>query len=84
MPHLISNPGSRQSHPLYRNNCNCCHHNMKNIDGAYKTDMEKSPEKTETLPKTYDAIKNAAGAQSSMAPQASMGRKEFKKPMRRK
>jgi hypothetical protein len=50
---------------------------MKNIDGAYKTDMEKSPEKTETLPKTYDAIKNAA------APQASMGR-EFKKPMRRK
>ena len=44
MPHLISNPGSRQSHPLYRNNCNCCHHNMKNIDGAYKTDMEKSPE----------------------------------------
>ena len=77
MPHLISNPGSRQSHPLYRNNCNCCHHNMKNIDGAYKTDMEKSPEKTETLPKTYDAIKNAAGAQSSMG-------KEFKKPMRRK
>ena len=84
MPHLISNPGSRQSHPLYRNNCNCCHHNMKNIDGTYKTDMEKSPEKTETLPKTYDAIKNAAGAQASMAPQASMGRKEFKKPMRRK
>ena len=67
---------------------------MKNIDGTYKTDMEKSPvstrgfvdqrEKTETLPKTYDAIKNAAGAQASMAPQASMGRKEFKKPMRRK
>jgi hypothetical protein len=57
---------------------------MKNIDGTYKTDMENSPEKTETLPKTYDAIKNAAGAQASMAPQASMGRKEFKKPMRRK
>ena len=35
---------------------------MKNIDGTYKTDMEKSPEKTETLPKTYDAIKNASGA----------------------
>jgi hypothetical protein len=43
---------------------------MKNIDGTYKTDMEKSPEKTETLPKTYDAIKNAAGAST--------------KPMRRK
>ena len=87
MPHLISNPGSRQSHPLYRNKCTCNHHAMKNIDGAYKTDMEKSPvstrgfvdqrEKTETLPKTYDAIKNAAGAQASMG-------KEFKKPMRRK
>ena len=62
MPHLISNLGSRQSHPLYRNNCNCKHHNMKNFDGANGTDMENSPEKTETLPNTYDAIKNASGA----------------------
>ena len=66
MPHIISNPGSRQSQPLYRNNCNCKHHNMKNNDdGTYKTDMEKRPEKTETLPKTYDAIKNAAGASTN-------------------
>ncbi len=60
---------------------------MKNIDGTSNTEKEKSPvstrgvydqrEKTETLPKTYDAIKNAA------APQASMGR-EFTKPLRRK
>jgi hypothetical protein len=35
---------------------------MKSTDGANGTDMEKSPEKTETLPKTYDAIKNASGA----------------------
>jgi hypothetical protein len=35
---------------------------MKSNDGANGTDMEKSPEKTETLPKTYDAIKNASGA----------------------
>ena len=45
MPHLISNPGSRQSHPLYKNNCSCKHHNMKNIDGASNTEKEKSPEK---------------------------------------
>ena len=62
MPHLISNVGSRQSHPLYRNNCDCKHHSMKNNDSVNGTDMEKGPEKTETLPKTYDAIKNASGA----------------------
>ena len=72
MPHLISNPGSRQSHPLYKNNCSCKHHNMKNIDGASNTEKEKSPvstrgvydqrEKTESIPKTYDAIKNASRA----------------------
>ena len=62
MPHLISNPGSRQSHPLYKNNCSCKHHNMKNIDGVSNTEKEKSPEKTESIPKTYDAIKNASGA----------------------
>ena len=62
MPHLISNPGSRQSHPLYKNNCSCKHHNMKNIDGASSMEREKSPEKTESIPKTYDSIKNAAGA----------------------
>ena len=77
MPHLISNPGSRQSHPLYKNNCCCKHHNMKNIDGANSMEREKSPEKTESIPKTYDAIKNAS------APQASMGRASTK-PIRRK
>ena len=77
MPHLISNPGSRQSHPLYKNNCSCKHHNMKNIDGASNTEKEKSPEKTESIPRTYDAIKNAS------APQASMGRASTK-PLGRK
>ena len=33
---------------------------MKNIDGASSMEREKSPEKTESIPKTYDAIKNAA------------------------
>ena len=33
---------------------------MKNIDGASNTEREKSPEKTGSIPKTYDAIKNAA------------------------
>ena len=65
MPHLISNPRSRQSHPLYKNNCTCNHHNMKNIDGASNTEKEKSPEKTESIPKTYDAIKSASGASAS-------------------
>jgi hypothetical protein len=35
---------------------------MKSNDGANGTDLEKGPEKTETLPETYDAIKNASGA----------------------
>jgi hypothetical protein len=35
---------------------------MKNIDGASNTEKEKSPEKTESIPKTYDAIKNASRA----------------------
>ena len=35
---------------------------MKNIDGVSNTEKEKSPEKTESIPKTYDAIKNASGA----------------------
>ena len=50
---------------------------MKNIDGASSMEREKSPEKTESIPKTYDSIKNAA------APQASMGRASAK-PIGRK
>jgi len=50
---------------------------MKNIDGTSSMEKEKSPDKTESIPKTYDAIKNAAGAQASM-------RREFAKPIRRK
>ena len=54
MPHLITNIGSRQSHPLYKKKCSC--------NGAKGMDREKSPEKTESIPKSYDAIKNASGA----------------------
>ncbi len=72
MPHIIYNPGSRQSHPFYRNKCSCKHHTMKHIDGTHGTDVEKSPEKTETPPKTYDAIKNASGTSTKQ-----LGRKCF-------
>ena len=58
MLHLITNPGSRQTHPLYKQKSAKAH-----------TVREKSPtagvngeEKTTAIPKTYDAIKSAAGA----------------------
>lgn len=53
MPQLIKKSEAQQSHPLYKkkNNCNCSNHTR-----------EKSLEKTESIPKTYDAIKEASGA----------------------
>ena len=54
MPHLITNPGSRQSHPLYK---------TKSMGNAMSAKSRAdSPEKTTAIPKTYDAIKSAAGA----------------------
>ena len=72
MPHIISNPGSRQSHPLYTNKCGC----IENTDGTKGMEREMSPEKTESIPKTYDAIKNAAEASAHWSGGT--------KPMRRK
>ena len=54
MPHLITNPGSRQKHPLYK---------MKSMGNTMSAKSRAdSPEKTTAIPKTYDAIKSAAGA----------------------
>ena len=54
MPHLITNMSERQPHPLYKNKINA------NSMSAKK--REKSPEEATAIPKTYDSIKSAAGA----------------------
>ena len=50
MPHLITNPGSRQIHPLYKTKP------LKEPGPMGKKGPDKGPEKTEQIPKTYDAI----------------------------
>ena len=55
MPKIITNANERQSHPLYPN-IRTKNHNMTD-----KKHAEMS-EKTTAIPKTYDAIKSAAGA----------------------
>ena len=54
MPHIITNKGAKQAHPLYPNARE--RHHMEAGKRA------ESPEKTTNVPKTYDAIKSAAGA----------------------
>ena len=56
MPQLITNTSERQSNPIFRNKKT--HHN--NTMTA-KEHAEMS-EQTTAIPKTYDAIKSAAGA----------------------
>ena len=56
MPHIITNPGAKQHHPLYKTS----YKNNGNTMSARK--REESPEQTTSIPKTYDAIKSAAGA----------------------
>ena len=56
MPHLITNMSARQTHPLYRTNCK----DKGNCMSSKK--REESPEQTTSIPKTYDSIKSAAGA----------------------
>ena len=56
MPHLITHASERQANPIFRNKKT--HHN--NTMSA-KEHAEMS-EKTIAIPKTYDAIKSAAGA----------------------
>ena len=54
MPSIITNKGAKQAHPLYPNARE--RHSMEAGKRA------ESPEKTTNVPKTYDAIKTAAGA----------------------
>ena len=56
MPHLITNAGARQTHPLYKQKSSSQHTAMG------KKGPEKGPDKAEHIPKTYDAIKSACGA----------------------
>ena len=55
MPHLITNKGERQAHPLYPNK----RERSSMVAGKKPVD---NPEQTTAIPKTYDAIKSAAGA----------------------
>ena len=59
MPHLITNKSERQVHPLYPN--------KRNTNSMTAKKRAESPEKTTAIPKTYDAIKSAAGADMSKA-----------------
>ena len=56
MPHLITNAGARQTHPLYKQK------SSPQGEAMGKKGPEKGPDKTEHIPKTYDAIKSACGA----------------------
>ena len=55
MPNLIKNLGARQHHPLYRS--------KNRGDSMERKHRTESPEKTEPIPKTYDAIKTAAAGE---------------------
>ena len=55
MPQLITNTSERQSNPIFRNK-------QKQSNSMSAKARAESPEKTTAIPKTYDAIKNAAGA----------------------
>ena len=56
MPSIITNTSARQAHPLYPNKRNA---NTNSMSAKNRAD---SPEKGNAIPKTYDAIKSAAGA----------------------
>ncbi len=54
MPSIITNKSEKQLHPLYPNK------RERAFSGSGK--RADSPEQTTAIPKTYDAIKSAAGA----------------------
>ena len=58
MPHLFTNAGSRHTHPLYKKKSVKAHNESENN----LTAGVNGEEKTTAIPKTYDAIKSAAGA----------------------
>ncbi len=54
MPHLITNTSDRQTYPIYPN--------KRNMNSMSAKKRVVTPEQTTAIPKTYDAIKSAAGA----------------------
>ena len=54
MPTIITNKSARQAHPLYPN--------ARERYSMAPGKRADSPEKTTSIPKPYDAIKSAAGA----------------------
>ena len=55
MPYTITDPDKRQLNPIYHNK------SRATSDGKSTKMRADSPEKTTAIPKTYDAIKSAAG-----------------------
>jgi hypothetical protein len=63
MPKIITNASERQAHPLYPNKRSNKHHNMTAKEhGMTAEEHANMSDKTTAIPKTYDAIKSAAGA----------------------
>jgi hypothetical protein len=62
MPHLITNPGCRQCHPLYKQKSN----GKQDTASVHGKKAYDNTEQTTAIPKTYDAIKSAAGADSKV------------------
>ncbi len=56
MPHLITNASERQSNPIFPNK------NKPNNSMSAKARADSPEKNTTAIPKTYDAIKSAAGA----------------------
>ena len=55
MPKIIGDASERQSNPIFRNK-------QKQSNSMSAKARAESPEQTTAIPKTYDAIKSAAGA----------------------
>ena len=55
MPYMITSPGSRQTHPIY-----------KTPDSANSGKKTNDNKENSDIPKTYDAIKNAAGCDTKV------------------
>ena len=55
MPKIITDASERQSNPIFRNK-------QKQSNSMSAKEHAEMSEQTTAIPKTYDAIKNAAGA----------------------
>ncbi len=55
MPHLITNSGAKQAHPLYKQRTNA------KSDKASAKDLDK----TTAIPKSYDAVKSVVASDAA-------------------